>query len=209
MLMSAWLGLLGICLAGAMSPGPSLAVVLRESARGGRRAGLACALAHGLGVGLYALATVAGLSLLLVRWPLLADLLQAVGAAYLVWLGWRAWTRAGSPGGPQTQDSRAPLWQAAGNGLLVAVLNPKLALFMLALFSQFLPERPSGAVAALLVATAAFTDALWYALVAVLAGLPGFSDRLRRRGALIERVFAVLLTALGLMMLARLMLSGA
>lgn len=204
MLLSAWLGLLGICLAGAMSPGPSLAVVLRETARGGRRAGLACAIAHGLGVGLYALATVAGLSLLLLRWPLVADLLQGAGAAYLVWLGWRAWVRAGAPAGNQIRGSATPLWQAAGNGLLIAVLNPKLALFMLALFSQFLPDQPSPAIAALLVATAALTDVLWYALVALLAGLPGFGERLGQRGMLIERVFALLLAALGLLMLARL-----
>src|SRR5690554_5246309 len=131
MALTAWLTLFGICLAGAMSPGPSLAVVLRETARGGPRGGLACALAHGAGVGLYALATVAGLSLLLLRLPLLAGFLQAAGAGYLIWLGWGAWKHAGSARTTGTSGDAPPLWRAAGNGLMIAVLNPKLALFML------------------------------------------------------------------------------
>lgn len=203
MTLTAWLALFGICLAGAMSPGPSLAVVLRETARGGRRGGLACALAHGVGVGLYALATVAGLSLLLLRLPLLAGFLQAAGAGYLIWLGWGAWRNAGRAGTTEASSDAPPLWKAAGNGLMIAVLNPKLALFMLALFSQFLPEEPSAGLAALLTATAAITDALWYALVAVLAGHSGFEIQVEKRGDLIDRIFALLLAGLGLFVLLR------
>ncbi|MCF7995571.1 MAG: LysE family transporter [Chromatiaceae bacterium] len=59
-----------------MTPGPSLAVVLGSMLRGGRGAGLAAALAHGLAVGLYTVLTVAGLAALLTASPRLFALQQ-------------------------------------------------------------------------------------------------------------------------------------
>ena len=62
-----WLSLLSICLLGAMSPGPSLAVMVKCTLGGGHRAGYPAALAHGAGVGLYGLLTVTGLAVLITR----------------------------------------------------------------------------------------------------------------------------------------------
>lgn len=207
MTLPAWLSLFGICLLGAMSPGPSLAVVLREASRGGLRGGISCALAHGVGVGLYALATVAGLALLLVAWPALATALQAGGAVYLLWLGWRAWLSSGAASRALIAEP-VSVWRAATNGLMIAVLNPKLALFMLALFSQFLPSEPSPGSAALLVLTAGLTDAAWYSLVAIAAGHPTLGSVLARRGAGTERLIALLLAGLGILVLLRLLFSA-
>ena len=69
MTLANWFPLALICLMGAMSPGPSLALILRNTLQGGRRQGMATALGHGTGVGLYALLTAMGLSLLLTRTP--------------------------------------------------------------------------------------------------------------------------------------------
>ena len=82
-----WLSLFSICLLGAMSPGPSLAVVLNATLGGGHRAGYITALAHGAGVGLYGLLTVTGLALLITRSPSVFLAIQLVGAAYLIYLG--------------------------------------------------------------------------------------------------------------------------
>ena len=206
MTLAAWLPLLAICLAGAMSPGPSLAVVLRETARGGTWAGMACALAHAGGVGLYAAATVAGLSVVL-RTPLVAHALQAGGAIYLLWLAQGAWRNAGRAPLPAGGNPHRASWRAAASGLLIAVLNPKLALFMLALFSQFMPPEATTGTLLILVGTAVLCDALWYCAVAVLAGRSGHSALQARHGELIERVFALLLAGLGVFLLGRLLLS--
>ena len=65
MSIEAWLSLALLCILGAMTPGPSLAVVLGSTLRGGQASGLAAALARGLAAGLYAVLTVAGLAALL------------------------------------------------------------------------------------------------------------------------------------------------
>ena len=71
MSLATWLAVVSICALGAMSPGPSLAVVLRHTLAGGRRHGVVAALTHGLGIGLYALACISGLAFLIITSPTL------------------------------------------------------------------------------------------------------------------------------------------
>jgi len=198
--LSTWLSLLGVCLLGAMSPGPSLAVVLRSTLSGGRVAGLAAGLAHGLAVACYALFTVTGLSLMIARSPQLFVVLQFVGAGWLIYLGTTALRRhrgkAATNGVADAGPAIGPA-RAASNGFMVAFLNPKLALFMLALFSQFLPAEPSWRVYALLVITISVTDALWYCLVALVLSRPTWLAQLQRQGSWIEQLLGAVLVALG------------
>ena len=209
MALSAWLSLLGVCLLGAMSPGPSLAVVLRSTLTGGRGAGLAASLAHGLAVGCYALFTVAGLSLLIARSPQTFFALQLAGAGWLIYLGTAALrARGAAPAAPVGTGASpgAGRARAAANGFLIAFLNPKLALFMLALFSQFLPADPNWLVHALLVFTIAITDALWYCLVAVLVSRPAWMALLQRHSKRVDQLLGAVLVTLGLVVLLRLLL---
>lgn len=199
-----WLSLLSICLLGAMSPGPSLAVVLRCAVAGGRRAGMIAALSHGAGVGLYGLLTVAGLALVITRTPALFLALQLGGALYLAYLGAGALLRAPRP--PDDNPPQVAHGGAARDGFAVAFLNPKLAVFMLALFSQFLQPQFGVWEKGLMALTVGATDALWYTLVAALVSQPRFLARLRRNAALIERVFGLILLALAASMLLKVLL---
>lgn len=197
-----WLSLLGICLLGAMSPGPSLAVVLRSALGGGRAGGFSAALAHGAGVGLYGLLTVTGLAGLIATTPAVFQTLQMAGALYLVYLGVRA-LRSSGAAQPANEQALSP---AAGNpaleGFMVAFLNPKLAVFMLALFSQFLQPNFGIVAKGLMALTVGLTDALWYCLVVLLVSRPGFVARLRANAHIIERCFGVILIALALTVMA-------
>ena len=73
----------------------------------------------------------------------------------------------------------APLAWSAREGLLLAFLNPKLALFFVALFSQFVPQQMTLAHAATLTLTAGGIDLLWYSLVALGLSHAGVMTRLQ------------------------------
>ncbi|MGL6051165.1 MAG: LysE family translocator, partial [Aeromonas salmonicida] len=88
--LTSWLALAAICVMGAISPGPSLALIIRNTVQGGQGHGVATALGHGSGVGIYALITALGLSVLITQTPLLFDLIRYGGAAFLAWLGIKA-----------------------------------------------------------------------------------------------------------------------
>lgn len=189
-----WLSLAAVCLLGAMSPGPSMAVVLHASLHGGRGAGIAAAVAHGIGVGVYGLLTVSGLAVVVARSPAVFLGIQLLGAAYLTYLGFKALRSTGVVQlEAQSSDNDRG---AAASGFLVAFLNPKLAVFMLALFAQFLrPEAPL-AERALMAATVWFIDTLWYLFIALLVSHALFYQRLRARARLIDRCFGVILILL-------------
>jgi threonine/homoserine/homoserine lactone efflux protein len=190
-----WLSLFSICLLGAMSPGPSLAVVVSAALRGGRGHGMAAGLAHGAGVGLYGLLTVTGLAVLVTRSPALFVMLQLAGAAYLVYLGLRSLRSQGAMplDASGHQHSRRG---ATVSGFLVAFLNPKLAVFMLALFAQFLAPETSAVQKGIMVLTVGITDAAWYCLMAVLVSHGAFMAKLQRSAVTIDRIFGVILILL-------------
>lgn len=198
---SLWMSLAAICAMGAMSPGPSLALVLRHTLGGGRVPGVVAALSHALGVGLYALLTVWGLGAVIVRFPLLFQAITWGGAAYLAWLGIKA-LRAGRAGALRAEATATTGGQAARDGMLVALGNPKLILFFIALLSQFVTPDMSLAARAIIVLTAMVIDGGWYVLVAVGLSHSRVLPWLQARAHWINRATGVLLLALALRVVA-------
>lgn len=199
MSFAAWFSLLTVCALGAMSPGPSLAVVVRNTVQRGRGHGVATALSHGLGVGLYALATALGLAAIVATEAALFQGLTLAGSAYLLWLGANA-LRGSAPFEPPPDASNAVVgaWSGMRDGFAIALLNPKIALFFLALFSQFTPADAGALEVAILAGTATVVDAGWYATVALALSGRGLSGWLRRYGVWIERLTGALLVFIAL-----------
>ena len=187
-----WLSLSLLCLAGAVSPGPSMAVVLGACLNGGRTAGLVASWAHAVGIGLYACLTVLGISALLTASPNILTAIQLLGGLYLLWLAYGLWTSTGLMSNPQ------PAASAARDGFAVVFLNPKVAVFMLALFSQFLQPGAALAVKLQMAGTAFFIDGAWYSLIALLFTRQSFIQRLRDNAITINRLFALALALLAL-----------
>ncbi|MCL6416567.1 LysE family translocator [Aestuariirhabdus sp. Z084] len=198
MTLAAWLALVGVCLLGAMSPGPSLAVVLRHTVNHSRSHGIAVGVAHALGVGCYALLSVTGLAALFALYPFGQQLLGWAGAVYLAWLGVKSLRSAGSVG-DEVAEATAQSWQqAARDGLMISLLNPKLMIFFVALFSQFIQPDTSWWVALVMVLTPTLIDGGWYCLVAVVLSRQSILERLKAQSVLIDRITGVLLLIVAL-----------
>ena len=195
MTLSAWLSLALVCLLGAMSPGPSLAIVVRHSVTSGTRAGVICAFSHGFGIFLWAALMVSGLGALLLAQPTWFDGLRALGAAFLLYLGCR--TLMAQRGATAiTREANGGGGKAAIEGLVIALSNPKVAAFFAALFSQFIQPEATVKTQLIIAATVALIDALWYTVVAMLLSRPARSRRFMRHGALLDRGFGVILVVL-------------
>ena len=200
MTLSAWLSLVGICLLGALSPGPSLALVLRHTVRGSRRQGMIAAISHGLGVGFYAWLVVAGLGSLFREFPWLHQLLAWSGAAFLAWLGLKALLSKGQQfeAQPIPTQSTHTAWR---DGFLIAFLNPKLAIFFVALFSQFITPELSWSSKLLMASTAWLIDTGWYLLVALALSHSRLLPWLRQHALWIDRGVGVALLLIALRVL--------
>jgi threonine/homoserine/homoserine lactone efflux protein len=198
MTLSAWLGLLAICCLGAMSPGPSLAMVVRHTLSGGRLHGIVCAWAHSIGIGVYALVTLLGLAAILKASPLMFNAIAIIGAIYLAWMGIQA---LGSKGGMQQKlaaGEATSLWIAARDGLAISLLNPKILLFFLALFSQFVLAAQTTTGQALIVFTPLIIDGLWYTVIAFVLSHSAVLPKLRAKAKLIDRLSGIVLILLSI-----------
>ena len=134
---SLWLFVLA-CLLLAITPGPNLLYLVSRTLCQGRRAGIVSLAGTSFGFVFHVFAAALGLSAIFLTVPLLYDAMRYLGAAYLLWLAWDALR----PGGralfsPRTlpPDPPARLFRL---GVLTSVLNPKVAMFYLALFPQFI-----------------------------------------------------------------------
>ncbi|MFT6190277.1 MAG: threonine/homoserine/homoserine lactone efflux protein [Oleispira sp.] len=196
--LTAWLSLALLCILGAMTPGQSLIIILKHSVAGGRLNGLVASLGHGLGVMLYAIATVVGLAVIIQQTPWLFDLIRYLGAAFLVWLGYKALVSKAESSSLLTSDDRLSLKQSFSEGLMISFLNPKLAIFFLALFSQFVDDAAGWQQSVIMVATVAGIDTLWYCLVALILSHSLMLDKLRQNMNIIEKCSGVVLLAVAL-----------
>lgn len=197
--LTSWLALAAICVMGAISPGPSLALIIRNTVQGGQGHGVATALGHGLGVGIYALITALGLSLLITQTPLLFDLIRYGGAVFLAWLGVKA-LLAKPASGESCEEEMHQLCgrQGAFEGFMVAFLNPQLAIFFIALFSQFVHADTGWYEGSIMMLTAGGIDALWYVLVALVLSRGPVLAWLKAKSFVIDKVSGLVLLGLAL-----------
>ena len=182
----------------AVAPGPAVFYVVMRSLNQGRRSGVVSALAVAAGSLFHVAAAVAGLSALLASSAIAFTVVKYLGAAYLIYLGVRTLRQHTGT------DPRAPLPPAAlsrifRQGVVVAILNPKTALFFLAFLPQFVDAGRGAvpvqvAVLGLLVVTVGAISDSCYAIVAGSAGTLLRRDaRLRRGGQLLSGGFYIAL----------------
>ena len=146
-----------------LTPGPDTMLVAGHAARGGVRAGMAAVTGVVLG-GLWYMA--------LCGFPTLFTVVKIAGAIYLAWLGFKLIRGAIQPA-PATEAAPAlgkPFWQ----GLLTTALNPKVALFFLAILPQFVGTGPDAPLkGALLIAVPYVMGGFWLAGIALVAARAG------------------------------------
>src|SRR6266545_202947 len=187
---------MGVALVISVTPGPDMALVLRNSIRGGRAAAYRPILGTGVGLIGWATASVVGIAAVLAASATVFTVLKLAGAVYLVYLGMQtllalrrgeAHDRAGSehaPGSPFRQ------------GLVTNLLNPKLAVLFTTLLPQFISsDDPAVAKSVLLAAVFVSIGLSWLVTYTYIVSRVARSRRFRR---VTEAVSGVVLVALGL-----------
>jgi threonine/homoserine/homoserine lactone efflux protein len=154
----------GIALIVTITPGAATAMVIRSSLRGGWRAGVRTVAGNVTGVVVWGLLSVLGISALVAASEVAFVTLKVVGAVILVWLGIRALR-----GGPQAAVAEPPEPHPYRSGLVTSLANPKLAVFFVALFPQFVGDRSTVLPTTLLMtALIVAFDLAWYTTLAIM-----------------------------------------
>jgi threonine/homoserine/homoserine lactone efflux protein len=195
--LSTLISFLGVAVLVSLLPGPATALVVRSAAVHGRREAFHTVLGNSTGILFWALASVLGISALVAASSVAFVALKIVGAVVLVYLGVQALRGAGKAAGEGVGPVIAR--SSFGQGLLTSGANPKLAVFFIALFPQFVPAGApvlpwTLAMAAILIAVdlVYFTALAWVVSRAKRAVV---GSRVARR---IEALTGAVMIALGL-----------
>ncbi|UWQ18768.1 LysE family translocator [Jannaschia sp. M317] len=169
--LTLWLTFAAASTALLMIPGPTILLVMSYALSQGRRVALASAGGVAVGDAVAMTASLAGLGALVLASATLFTVLKWIGAAYLIWMGWKLWRSAGAMtlGTVGGQGDIAPR-AVFGHAALVTALNPKSIVFFIAFVPQFI-DPTAALLPQFVVLTATFVglatlNALAYALLA-------------------------------------------
>ena len=147
--LATWLLFCVAAVALAVTPGPNMLYLVSRTLVQGRRAGFVSLAGTATGMLVHVLAAALGLSAILAAVPVAFDAVRIAGAAYLLWIAWRMWREPAAD--PVSAPPPFPAAKLYRSGALTSVLNPKVALFQLALFPQFVDPAHGSVLAQSLV----------------------------------------------------------
>lgn len=191
----AWAALASVFIVGAMSPGPSLAVVLRNTMAGGRRQGVATGIGHGIGFGVYAFLAALGIATALSLHQSTEIVLKWGGTLILVWLGVTFIRHAAKgPVENKAEDEHGPS-EVTGflQGFLIALFNPKILAWMLALYAPFIESDVSMQTLVGMGLLGMTIDGTWYVTVATVLTRGDSVEKLRSNAHVIDGIMGLLM----------------
>ena len=193
---SAWAALAIVFALGAMSPGPSLAVVLRNTMTGGRSQGIYTGIGHGIGFGIYAFLAALGIATALSANEHVEQVLRWGGVVILLWLGTTFLRHAMAERGDEQDqaEQQAPSDRIGFiQGFSIALLNPKIMAWMLALYSPFIEaDFPMETLIGMGLLGMSI-DGAWYVTVATVLTTGDRAERLKSNAHLIDGAMGVLM----------------
>jgi threonine/homoserine/homoserine lactone efflux protein len=184
---------------GATSPGPSLIVVIRNTLLGGRMRGIACAIGHGLGFGIYCIVAVFSLVLMIESIPTLFVVMQFIAAMLLLWMAHSLFRSQA-----EVEISENVKLKGFSEGFLIAFLNPKIAIFLLAVLSSVL-EQGMNLETKIALGLLGFTiDTGWYLIIAITLSSDVMIDRMQAQRQNLNRITGTVMILLAAWVLLRL-----
>ncbi len=142
------------------TPGPDMLLIASRSVSQGRSAGFLTYAGIAAGTYCHAIAAALGLSQLFVTVPLAYEIVRWAGCAYLLYLAYKTIRSKSSAFAPSTGLKRLSGKRIFSEGLATNILNPKMALFVLALFPQFID--PNGSMLIQTVALASILNGIGF-----------------------------------------------
>ncbi len=178
-----------------------MAFILGQTAKRGVKSGFSAMFGIWVGAFVHVIFAALGLSAIVATSAIAFSIVKFIGAAYLVWLGIQALRSRGEKISLNTQACKKDNKKIFKQGVLVAALNPKVAVFFLAFLSQFV-EIGAGSVSAqlflhgsLIIVVAGFIEP---PLVLIGAKLTGYLNRNRKVSRWMNRALGALLIGLGI-----------
>ncbi|MFH8580346.1 LysE family translocator [Streptomyces zaomyceticus] len=189
-----------ITILAVISPGADFAMTVRNSYLYGRTAGVLAAVGIALGVLVHVTYTMLGVGLLVSRTPMLFTAMKLIGAAYLVYIGYRTFVTKAQVDIDLSDDGGLSKAGALRTGFLTNALNPKTMLFVLSTYTQVVSADTPVFQQVGYGLFMSFAHLVWFAAAALLFSNQSLRSRLLKRQTVLNKVIGAVLVSLGMVL---------
>ncbi len=188
-----------VCLLGAVSPGPSMVVVINNAIFKNKFNGIITALGHGFGIGIYALFAVLGIGIIVETNLVLFNIIKIISILFLFYLGIQALVRKNKLDFKKDKfiDGRQSFLQ----GLMISILNPKILIWFMAIYSQFMSVNNDIYLNVSLVLIASVVDALWYVILVNLVTSREIIELIKNKVHVIQKLIGFIFIIISIFLL--------
>jgi len=161
-----FLKVIAMCLVGAMSPGPSMVVVINNAIFKNRYHGIITSIGHGIGISIYAVFAVIGIGMIIKTNLILFNGIKIISIIFLIYMGVKSIFNKKSIDfeNKNFKGGATSFFQ----GFAISILNPKIFIWFIAIYSQFMSEKNDLLFNAYLIITAGIVDSVWYIFLTIL-----------------------------------------
>lgn len=194
-----FLKVLAICLVGAMSPGPSMVVVINNAIFKNRYHGIITSIGHGIGISIYAVFAVIGIGMVIKTNLILFNSIKIVSIIFLIYMGVKSIFNKKSIDfeNKNFKGSATSFFQ----GFAISILNPKIFIWFIAIYSQFMSEKNDFLFNAYLVITAGIVDSVWYIFLTILMTSSVTLNFVKKNNYILNKVTGYLFIMIGAFLL--------
>ena len=192
-----------VCLLGAMSPGPSMAVVIHNAIFKGRYNGILTAIGHGIGIAVYATFAVLGIGLVIKTNLFIFNSLKILSIIFLLFIGVKL-ILSKNKLNLEAKDSKEKALSFF-QGFSISILNPKILVWFIAIYSQFMSINNELIFNIYLVSIAGIIDSCWYIALTLIITTASSLSFFQTKINLIQKIQGFFFIALGLVLLINLL----
>ncbi len=199
-----FLKIFAVCLLGAMSPGPSMVVVINNAIFKNRLNGILTSIGHGVGIGIYALFAVLGIALIIKTNLFVFNLIKFLSIIFLVYLGVKLIIANDKLEFDGKNISSG--FTSFVQGLSISLLNPKIFIWFVAIYSQFMSVDNDMIFNTILILTAAIIDAIWYVILTLLVTTNIALDFIKDKSVSLQKFVGSVFIIIGTLLLIELLI---
>ena len=193
-----------VCLLGAMSPGPSMAVVISNAIFKGRYNGILTSIGHGTGIAIYATFAVLGLGLIIKTNIFLFNGLKILSIIFLIFIGVKSIFNKKKLNleKKDTTENTVSFLQ----GFSISILNPKIFVWFIAIYSQFMSTNNELIFNFYLVSIAGIVDTCWYIILTLVVTTASALNFLQTKLIFLQKAQGLLFIGIGFGLLLNLLI---
>jgi len=184
-----------VCLLGAMSPGPSMIVVINNAVFKNRFHGYLTSIGHGLGILIYAILAILGLGYLIDNYPFIFNLFHFLSSLILIYLGLKTFLSQKKIEINKDTIKHKNISFLQGFG--ISFFNPKIFIWFIVIYSQFMLPNTTMIYDLILIITAGVVDMGWYIFLTIIVTTSSALKFINRQIHIFKKLIGVIFMFLG------------